>query len=186
MAFKGIIYVFPPLHHRGYNDVWMDTLSDIPVSVRTWCPSDAATCKALYQRGKVAENDTGGDIDDIASAYLATAGNHFWVAETIDVEVVGMIGVQQPEVGIGQIRRLRVAEAWRRRGIGSLLMETALRFCQERQYLKVKLDTFMDEEAAVRLFEKFRFLHDRTKTLGEKQLMYFYLDLYSTGQGRAL
>ena len=165
----------------------MDITSDIPVSVRTYCPSDAAACKALYRGGdKVPENDTGCDIENISSAYLSSPGNHFWVAQTPEGEIVGMIGVQQPEDGVGQIRRLRVAEPWRRRGIGSVLMETALHFCQERQYLKVKLDTFMDQQAAVRLFEKFRFHHDRTRTLGEKQLMYFYLDLYSSGQGRAL
>ena len=31
--------------------------------------------------GKLAENDTGLDIDDIESAYMKP-GNHFWVAET--------------------------------------------------------------------------------------------------------
>ena len=61
-------------------------------------------------------------------------------------------------------------------------METALRFCQEKQYLKITLDTFMEREPAVRLFEKFRFRHDRSRTVAGKELMYFYLDLYK-GEG---
>jgi len=154
-------------------------------SIRSYRPGDAAACQNLYFEGliggRIAESDTAYDIHDIESAYMRDPGNHFWVAETPEGQVVGTIGVQQHDAGVGEVRRLRVDARYHRRGIGSALMETALRFCQERQYLKVKLDTFMDHEAAVRLFQKFRFLHDRTKTLGEKQLMYFYLDLYSRG-----
>ena len=36
-----------------------------------------------------------------------------------------MIGVQHHEEGSGEIRRLRVAEGFRRRGIGSALVEAA-------------------------------------------------------------
>ena len=159
----------------------MDANSNIPVSVRTFSPSDETACKALYRSGdKVPENDTGADIDDIASAYLKPPGGHFWVAHTPEGEIVGMIGGSRKRASGKSADR--AAELAAGRGIGSLLMEAVLQFCQERQYLKVKLDTFMDQHAAMRLFEKFRFVHDRTKTLGEKQLMYFYLDLYSTGR----
>ena len=41
----------------------------------------------------------------------------------------------------------------------------------------------MEREHAVKLFEKFRFRHDHTRTVGGKELMYFYLDLY-IGQDR--
>ena len=75
--------------------------------------------------------------------------------------------------------RLRVANDHRRRGIGSMLVEAALRFCQEHQYLKIALDTFMDREPAIKLFEKFRFRHSRTRTYAGKELLYFYLDLYT-------
>ncbi|MCS7034066.1 MAG: GNAT family N-acetyltransferase, partial [Phycisphaerae bacterium] len=127
--------------------------------------------------GKLAENDTGLDIDDIQSAYMCE-GNHFWVAEAPSGEVVGMIGVQQHEEGVGEIRRLRVRGDHRRRGVGSMLVEVALKFCQERNYLKITLDTFMDREPAIKLFEKFHFRHSRTKEVQGKELLYFYLDIY--------
>ena len=168
---------------------------DTPFRVRSFRPADQAACRGLYLQGlvggSIAANDTGTDIDDIEAVYMRHDGNHFWVAESFEragggaapsgeAEVVGMIGVQHhnDEPGVGEIRRLRVSSAHRRKGIGSALVETALRFCQERQYLKVTLDTFMEREPAVRLFEKFRFRHNRTRRLGEKDLMYFYLDLY--------
>jgi ribosomal protein S18 acetylase RimI-like enzyme len=167
----------------------MEQSPTIPFPIRSFTPCDAPACKALYLEGliggKIADNDTGYDIDDIEAAYMKYPGNHFWVAQTPEGQVVGTVGVQQHDEGVGEIRRLRVASAFRRRGIGAALVETALRFCQEKGYLKVKLDTFMDAKAAVQLFEKFRFNYEHTKMLGEKQLMYFYLDLYSRGQSSA-
>ena len=90
-----------------------------------------------------------------------------------------MIGVQHHEEGTGEIRRLRVSLDHRRRGIGSRLIETALRFCEENNYLKITLDTFTDREPAIKLFEKFRFRHHRTRQVNGKELLYFYLDIYT-------
>ena len=158
-----------------------------PWRVRPFKPSDLPACRKLYREGliggKLAENDTGTDIDDIEWAYMKPPGNHFWVAENAAGEAVGRVGVQAHEEGCGEIRRLRVRGDHRRKGIGSGLVEAALRFCQEKGYLKIELDTFMEREPAIRLFEKFRFRHSRTRKVGEKELMYFYLDLYM-GEGR--
>jgi ribosomal protein S18 acetylase RimI-like enzyme len=159
-----------------------------PWRIRDYRPADLPACRKLYSEGllggTLAENDTGFDIDDIESAYVRPPGNHFFVAETDDGQVVGMIGVQAHEAGCGEIRRLRVRGDHRRRGIGSALVEAALRFCQEKGYVKIELDTFVEREAAIRLFEKFRFRHSRSRKVGGKELMYFYLDLYTTGGRR--
>ena len=160
----------------------MDGSDDAHAEIRTFRASDLPACRTLYVEGmiggKIAENDTGLDIDDIESAYMKTPGNSFWVAEVPQDGVVGMIGVQHHEEGVGEIRRLRVSEHHRRRGIGSKLVETALKFCADQHYLKITLDTFMEREPAIKLFEKFRFRHNRTRNVGGKDLMYFYLDLY--------
>jgi len=133
--------------------------------------------------GKLAENDTGLDIDDIESAYMSTPANHFWVAElsagTRAGKVVGMVGLIHPEPQSAEIRRLRVDHDFRRRGIGSALIEYSLKFCQDRGYLRIMLDTFIEREPAVKLFEKFHFRHSRTRAAHGKDLLYFYLDLYS-------
>lgn len=151
-------------------------------SIRSFQPGDLSACRELYLEGliggKLAENDTALDLDDIESTYLNTPGNHFWVAQNVAGEVVGMIGVQHHEQDEGEIRRLRVRQDHRRRGIGSSLMESALKFCQDHQYLKITLDTFMEREPAIKLFEKFRFRHSRTRNVGGRDLLYFYLDLY--------
>lgn len=155
---------------------------EVPVKVRSFTPADQAVCNKLYREGLIggalSENDTCVDLDDIKTVYLRP-GSHFWVAEALNGEVVGMIGVQHHEEGSGEIRRLRVATYFRRRGVGSALVEAAVRFCEQHNYLKVTLDTFMEREAAIRLFEKFRFRHFRTRNMGGKDLMYFMLDLYA-------
>ena len=98
-------------------------------------------------------------------------------------EIIGMVGVQHHEESVGEIRRLRVRQDQRRRGVGSALLETALQFCQQQGYLKIHLDTFMEREPAVKLFEKFNFRHSRTRCAGEKEVLHFYLDLYQRDGG---
>ena len=158
--------------------------------VRTFREGDAAACLRLYRDGllggQLADNDTGLDIDDIAEAYLADPMNHFWVAETTADHaqdgpdlVVGMIGVQHHDEGVGEIRRLRVDAAHRRRRVGSRLLETAVKFCRDTGCLKVQLDTYIQRDAALKLFDRFRFRHGRTRQMRGKDMLYFYLDLYS-------
>lgn len=150
--------------------------------IRSFKRDDLPTCSTLYREGlvggRIAENDTALDIDDIESAYMNSPDSHFWVADGDGVW--GMIGVQAHEQGVGEIRRLRVAQDHRRRGIGTALMEQALKFCQERGYLKIALDTFMEREPAIRLFEKFHFRHSRTREVNGKEILHFYLDLYQS------
>jgi ribosomal protein S18 acetylase RimI-like enzyme len=161
-----------------------DAAATVPFLIRSFKAADLPACTQLYRDGllggRIAENDTGLDIDDIESAYMNHSGSHFWVAETTDSprQVIGMIGVQRHEDNVGEIRRLRVRQDMRRRGVGSALVETALKFCQDHGYLKIALDTFMEREPAVKLFEKFHFRHSRSRTLADKEIMHFYLDLY--------
>lgn len=165
-----------------------EPLPNLPITIRVYRPQDQCACQKLYLEGliggRIASNDTGVDIDDIPAAYLASPDNRFWVAENQQGEIIGIIGVQQGEPGIGEIRRLRVRQDSRRRGVGSSLMETAVKFCRERQFLKITLDTFMERDLALRLFEKFHFNHSRTRQVGEKELLYFYLDLYQSERPR--
>ncbi|HEX8324790.1 MAG TPA: GNAT family N-acetyltransferase [Tepidisphaeraceae bacterium] len=157
-------------------------MPDDGIVIRSFTPADEAACQALYHEGAagglIAPNDTGLDIDDIQMAYMTPPGNHFWVAVGAKRDVVGMIGVMHSD-GVGEIRRLRVAEAHQRRGIGSRLLEKALTFCREQNYLKVALDTVVDREPAMKLFGKYHFRHGKSRRYSGKELMYFYLDLYS-------
>src|SRR4051794_27632185 len=168
----------------------MDSPEQPAFTIRSFRAGDLTAVGQLYREGllggKIAENDTGLDMDDIEQAYMSTPGSHFWVAESTSEpgEIIGMIGVQHHEDNVGEIRRLRVRVDQRRRGIGSALIETALTFCQQHGYLKITLDTYMEREPAIKLFEKFHFRHSRTREVSGKEIMHFYLDLYQRDAGR--
>ena len=59
-----------------------------------------------------------------------------------------------------------------------MLLETAVEFCREQEYLKVRLDTRFEKSAALDLFDRIGFQHTRTKPADQKELLEFYLDLY--------
>lgn len=160
----------------------MESAEKLTFTIRSFRASDMPACRSLYLGGllggSLAANDTALDMDDIAGTYIKP-GSHFWVAETGSGEVVGMIGVQHFEESTGEIRRLRVRGDRRGHGIGTALAETAVKFCVEHQYLKIVFDTFMEREATLELFSRFNFRHERTRALGGRELMTFYLDLYT-------
>lgn len=152
------------------------------VTVRLARPEDHLAVRRLFQagllEGHVAGNDTGADIENLADAYFSDEGQSaLWVADYRD-EIVGMVGVQKTSDHQAEVRRLRVRENFRRRGVGAKLMEQALAFCQHHGYLKVILDVRIERGPAISLFEKFGFKLARTRELDGRKMLDFYVDLY--------
>jgi putative acetyltransferase len=152
------------------------------VHIRLACDHDHPALRELFHEslleGLIGDNDTGADIDNLDEAYFADDGDSaFWVAQFED-RVIGMIGVQKVADNSAEVRRLRVRGTYRRRGVGTLLMERALSFCQHKGYLKVVLDVRIERGPAIALFQKFGFKHGRTRDIGGRKLLDFYIDLY--------
>lgn len=128
--------------------------------------------------GHIRANDTGADIENLQDAYFNDDGeSSFWVAR-YHGEVIGMIGVQQTNENTAEVRRLRVRDGYRRRGVGTKLMERALTFCHEHSYLKVVLDVRIERGPAISLFEKFGFVLARSRDIDGRKMLDFYVDLY--------
>jgi ribosomal protein S18 acetylase RimI-like enzyme len=133
--------------------------------------------------GQVRDNDTGADVENLTEGYFSDDGaSAFWVAD-FDDEVIGMIGVQRTRANTAELRRIRVKRDYRRLGIGTRLMETAVDFCREQGYLKVVLDVRIERGPAIAMLEKFGFTHVRTREIGDRKTLEFYLDLYSEPRG---
>lgn len=145
-------------------------------------PEHHEAIRALFRQsmieGQLRENDTGADIEDLVAGYFSDGGESAFFVALQDDDVVGMIGVQQTRANTAEIRRLRVREDHRRRGIGTALMERALDFCRDRGHLKVVLDVRVEQGPAQALFEKFGFTHARTREADNRRTLDFYLDLY--------
>ncbi len=170
----------------GVNDAAAnDAANEAPTGlyVRPFRVEDLPRVRHLYASGLLAgqpePNDTGADIDNIQEAYLDSPRNAFWVAALAD-EVVGMIGVAEDGHDVAEIRRLRVDPAHQTGEVSGLLLECAVAFCRDQEYLKVRLDTRFDTDAALEVFDRIGFQHTRTKPTDEpeKELLEFYLDLY--------
>ena len=153
------------------------------VTIRPAEHADQLILRELFQEsvfeGETRDNDTGADVDDLHAGYFADQGRSgFWVA-VLDDEIVGMIGVQHLGEECAEIRRLRVRPSFRRSGIGSLLMGSAMAFCKQHGILKVILDVRIERAPAIALFEKFGFSHAKTREIDDRKLLDFYLNLYN-------
>ena len=151
------------------------------INVRTFQADDQEPVTRLYTHGllagQIAPNDTGADIENIDDAYFDDPRHHFWVAELAG-EVVGMIGVASDEAHTAEVRRLRVNPDHQHSPIAARLLQTAVNHCKHHGYLKVRLDTRFERNAAVDLFDRVGFQHTRTKSTHGKDTLEFYLDLY--------
>jgi|TARA_B100000959_G_C14946001_1_gene609928 ribosomal protein S18 acetylase RimI-like enzyme len=151
-------------------------------AIRSASENDVPVLLELFERsrieGQLRENDTGADLDHLVAGYFECKDSGFWVAE-IDAIIVGMIGVQRVSDDSAEIRRLRVRDGFRRKGIGSSLMEQAIAFCKEKQFLKVVLDVRIERGPALSMFDNFGFLQGREREIDGRKLRDFYLDLYS-------
>ena len=172
------------------SDPWQESEPPTPsadfqlqqVLVRSAQDEDVAYLQELFREslleGLVGDNDTGADIDNLREGYFEDGGQScFWVAVHNSL-VIGMIGVQKMADNAAEVRRLRVRKRYRRLGIGGLLMERALTFCQRQSYLKVVLDVRIERGPAIALFQKFGFKHARTREIAGRKLLDFYIDLY--------
>jgi N-acetylglutamate synthase-like GNAT family acetyltransferase len=158
-----------------------DDMSIPGLTLRSFEARDQQVVSHLYDQGllagQIAPNDSGADIDNMREAYFDNERHHFWVAE-LEGKVIAMIGVVSDETHTAEIRRLRVDPAHQQTTIASTLLETAIAHCKHHGYLKVRLDTQFERDAAVGLFDHVGFQHTRTKSMHGKDLLEFYLDLY--------
>jgi ribosomal protein S18 acetylase RimI-like enzyme len=73
-------------------------------------------------------------------------------------EIAGCIALtKMKEHGACEMKRLYVKPNFRKNKIGKMLIEDLLSSARERNYSKMRLDTFLKLEAAVHLYQKFGF-----------------------------
>ncbi len=154
-----------------------------PPLIRAATEEDIPVLRELFEasryEGEVHINDTGADIEELEEAYFSdAAGGGFWVAIRHDA-IAGMIGVQRVDDSVAEMRRLRVRPQHRRQGVATALMEEAICFCRDRDYLKVVLDVRVERQPAIHLFEKFGFYLSRMREQDGRRTLDFFVDLYS-------
>jgi GNAT superfamily N-acetyltransferase len=91
------------------------------------------------------------ELGKIEEYYLGREGQGFWIAD--DGRVVGMVGIERHGGDAGELRRMAVEKANRRKGIGRMLLGVAETFCRDYGYRRVMLSTSELQAAAARLYE---------------------------------
>jgi GNAT superfamily N-acetyltransferase len=142
------------------------------LAIRTYRPSDHDAVWELHREGvqqttpqyPTALPGYEDDLADIAANYLGD-GCGFWVVEGPD-GLIGMAAIQRIDAETARLRRMRVTESWRRKGIAQALLETAEQFCRASGYIRLILDTTEQQTAAHALYERTGFVRTGQRPLG--------------------
>ncbi|MFC1806950.1 GNAT family N-acetyltransferase [Candidatus Omnitrophota bacterium] len=108
------------------------------MQIRSFEPKDAAGVKALISsimnKEFVSEEKAYqyGDLDNIEEAY-GKLREKFLVVEE-DGEIIGTAGIKEDSEKAALLRRLFVHPSHRGRGIGHMLVDTAMDFCKMNDY----------------------------------------------------
>jgi ribosomal protein S18 acetylase RimI-like enzyme len=104
------------------------------------------------------------DLRNIEETYLSE-GSNFWVIDAPE-GLAGMAAIFRIDAKTGRLRRMRITEAWRRRGLARALLDTAVEFCRESGYECVILDTTEQQTAAHKLYEDYGFSRTGERMIG--------------------
>jgi GNAT superfamily N-acetyltransferase len=115
------------------------------------------------------------DLTRLEEVYLGEGAN-FWVVEAAD-GLVAMAAISRVDATTGRLRRMRVTEAWRRKGVAKALLHEAIDFCRTRGYERLILDTTKHQTAAQRMYESAGFAKLGQRSLGPFTIYDYALEL---------
>jgi ribosomal protein S18 acetylase RimI-like enzyme len=128
------------------------------VEMRMFVTSDGPAVWELHKAALASTDADRGDgpwdddLRDITRSYLQADGA--FLVMTDAGTLVAMGGIRQADdPGSAEIKRMRVAPGYQRRGLGRGLLQALLLEAHERGYHRVVLDTTTVQVAAQRLYE---------------------------------
>lgn len=87
------------------------------------------------------------DLKGMSANYVEPGGNFFIARDAETDEIAGFIGLKKVGEAEGQIKRMAVLPAYRRRRIGTCLAETAVAWAVEAGFKKLRVATGEKEKA---------------------------------------
>jgi len=93
------------------------------------------------------------DLADISAAYQHSGGEFWNLRGSVDGPVIGTIALRRLGDDCAEVKRFYLLDAWRGKGLGKRLMKTAIAHARDQGFARVRLDTTLKSEAAIRLFE---------------------------------
>ena len=90
------------------------------------------------------------ELGRIEEYYFCREDQAFFIADARGM--VGMVGVEHQDADVAELRRMAVAKAQRRKGIGRKLLAAAEAFCRKAGYRRIVLSTSELQLAAGQLY----------------------------------
>lgn len=115
------------------------------------------------------------DLTRLEEVYLGV-GCNLWVVEAPG-GLVGMAAIGRVAAATGRLRRMRVTEAWRRKGVANALLDEAIGFCRACGYSRLILDTTEHQTAAQSMYESAGFVKLGQRSLGPFVIYDYLLEL---------
>jgi ribosomal protein S18 acetylase RimI-like enzyme len=166
----------------NHDDV--STTGGVEVRLRSYHARDRRDVLRLYHHGRLMGvpdlQDAASDLDQIEDVYLKRPQDHFWVAELND-QIIGSIAIKEDETRIAHVRRLRVDAAWKTWNDGEIarvLIRKATHHARQHDCLKIVLHTPVDDQRAIAFLHEVGFEFARTREVGGRHLLEFYVNLY--------
>jgi putative acetyltransferase len=101
--------------------------------------------------------NVGGEIENPLKKYGGPAGCILLAYE--NDTAVGCVALQPLPGNICEMKRLYIKPAYRKSGIGKLMVEKILQEASDKRYTAMVLDTLERLQPAIRLYEQFGFEH---------------------------
>lgn len=141
--------------------------TDHDVSIRTYRPGDPSLVCYFYYKLYERQYQFNGSVEayfirGMAELFDDPEASQLWVAEK-DGAIVGCIAIIKKDEHEAQLRWFGVDTAVQGMGIGNRLLETAMRFCRERNYTDIILWTIDILKPARHLYGKYGFSLTQTK-----------------------
>jgi putative acetyltransferase len=124
-------------------------------------PAELASVRELFQEYAnslpvdLAYQGFDEEVRDLPGAYAAPGGT--LLLAVIGGVPAGCVGLRAGPVGSGEIKRLYVRPAYRRRGLGRVLVETLVETARGRGYGALVLDTLPTMDDAYRIYRSLGF-----------------------------
>jgi putative acetyltransferase len=119
------------------------------------------------------------DLNNIEKHYFDAGGFFGVLIEAETQEVVGTFGLFSPDNSICELRKMYLTQRLRGKGLGKLMMETAIKRAKERNFQKLILETVSPLKEAIALYKKFGFEEITPSIINKRVDQAFELNLES-------
>jgi len=119
---------------------------------------------------------TDADLKDIEQSYFERGGT-FYVLEEKDGSIIGAYGLYAVEEQTCELRKMYLHNAFRGKGLGKLLLESALSEAKQLGFKKIVLETASALKEAISLYKSYGFVEYTAEHLSSRCDQAYLLEL---------